>query len=286
MLGTMAVLSLVALATATATDTTLTVQSGTRLTLSQFAGSIEVQTWDRNAVRVVADHGPRVEIEIRRSGSSLAVETEHRHGIPVSVDYRLTVPKWMALQLSGVNTDISVGDSEGELELETVQGQVTVTGGSKSVNASSVDGEVLVRGATGRIECSSVNGGVRVERSSGPVVASSINGEIVLDAIRSGDVEASTVNGGVTYQGSIQDGGVYRFSTHNGDLVVVLPERAGARVSVATFSGNFSSDFPVELREAQRGKEFEFTFGNGGARIELESFQGEIRLRRPGGRER
>ena len=283
MIGILATLTLAALTGgAMQTDTTFAVKPGTRLEVNQFAGSIAVETWAKNAVRVVADHGSRVEIEIGGSGPSLSIQGVQMRGLPSTVDYQLTVPKWMALNLSGVNTEMSVENSGGEIQIETVGGEVTVTGGSKTIQASSVDGAVHLVDATGRIECSSVNGAVEIERSSGPIVASSINGEIVLKSIDSDDVEGSTVNGTVSYDGAIKDGGSYRFSSHNGEVSIAIPERASAAVSVATYSGDFSSDFPVPLTETRHGKRFSFTLGGGSARIELESFQGGIQLRRPG----
>jgi DUF4097 and DUF4098 domain-containing protein YvlB len=293
MIGLLAALTAAVLTTSTTeTDTTFAVTPGTRLELNQFAGSISVHTWSKNAVRVVATHSSRVEIEI--SGGSpvahphqgaqpralLAIQAVHYRGLPSNVDFQLTVPKTMALSLSGVNTEISVDDSGGEISIETVQGEVTVTGGSKIIQASSVDGEVHLTDASGRIECSSVNGAVQIERSSGPVVASSVNGEIVLQSIDSDDVEGSTVNGTVDYDGALKDGGSYRFSSHNGEVSVGISERASVTVSVATFSGDFNSDFPIPLTES-RGKRFSFTLGGGNARLELESFQGGIHLRRP-----
>jgi DUF4097 and DUF4098 domain-containing protein YvlB len=286
MIGLLAALTAAVLTTSTTeTDTTFAVKPGTRLELNQFAGSIAVQTWTKNAVRVVATHSSRVEIEISGGAPVLAIQAVHYRGLPTNVDFQLTVPKAMALTLSGVNTEISVDDSGGEISIETVQGEVTVTGGSKIIQASSVDGEVHLSDATGRIECSSVNGAVQIERSSGPVVASSVNGEIVLKAINSDDVEGSTVNGTVDYDGALKDGGSYRFSSHNGEVSVAIPERANATVSVATFSGDFTSPFPIPLTEQRHGKRFSFTLGTGSARLELESFQGGIRLRRPGNSE-
>jgi len=283
MIGMLATLTIAALAGgATHTDTTFAVKPGTRLEVDQFAGSIAVETWSKNAVHVVADHGSRVEIEFGGSWPSLTIEAVHQRGLPSTVDYQLTVPKWMALNLSGVNTQMSVANSGGEIQIETVQGEVTVTGGSKTIQASSVDGAVHLVDATGRIECSSVNGAVEIERSSGPVVASSVNGQIVLRSIDSDDVDGSTVNGTVSYEGAIKDGGSYRFSSHNGEVSIAVPERANATVSVATYSGDFTSDFSVPLTESRHGKRFNFTLGGGGAHIELESFQGGIRLRRPG----
>lgn len=280
MIGTLAALTLAVMATHT--DTTVAVKAGTRLELSNFGGSITVSTWPKNAVRVVADHSSRVAIQIDNAGPDLQIEAQHSRGLPTTVDYQLTVPKSMALDLSGVSTDVSVENSEGEVKIETVQGEVSVTGGTKSVSASSVEGEVRIRGATGRVSCTSVNGSVRVERTSGPVEASSVNGEIVLESINSEEVDASTINGTVRYEGVILEGGTYRFSTHSGDVAVTVPENVNATISVATFSGEFSSAFPIKLNETRHGKRFNFALGNGGARIELESFQGSIRLRRPG----
>jgi hypothetical protein len=282
MIGTLVLVTCAVLATPTRTDTVVSVTPGTRLELNDFAGSIAVQTWTKNAVRVGADHSPRAEVQIERSGSTLGIGIVHWRGVPTSVDYQLTVPKWMALDLGGVNTDISVENTEAEVKAESVQGEVTVTGGSKLITANSVEGETRVFRARGKVECSSVNAGVRVEEVVGPVAASSVNGEILLRRIDSDDVEASTVNGAVTYEGLINDGGSYRFSTHGGDVSVVVPERANATISVATYNGDFSSAFPVTLTETRHGKQFSFTLGTGSARIELESFEGDIRLRHPG----
>jgi hypothetical protein len=53
-------------------------------------------------------------------------------------------------------------------------------------------------------------------------------------------------------------------------------------VSVATFNGDFTSEFPVTLTETRKGKRFSFTLGTGSAQMTLESFQGTIELVRPG----
>jgi hypothetical protein len=282
MIGTLVMFTFAVLAAPTQTDTTITVPAGTRLELNNFSGTIAVQTWSRNSVRIAAEHSSRARLSIERTGSALEIGIVHWRGIPGTVDYELTVPKWMSLDLGGVSTDISVENSAGEIKAQSVQGEISVSGGSKIISASSVEGEVHVFGASGKIECSSVNAAVLIEQSTGVIAASSVNGEILLRRIDSDDVEASTVNGEIAYQGTIRDGGSYRFGTHQGDVSVVMPDRANATVSVGTYNGEFSSAFPVKLDETRHGKRFNFTIGNGSARVELESFQGEIQLRRAG----
>src|ERR1051325_10969246 len=84
------------------------------------------------------------------------------------------------------------------------------------------------------------------------------------------------------YDGTIKDGGRYRFSTHDGDLRVSIPEKSSVSVSVSTFDGDFSACFPVQLVGPKTKHRFTLTIGSGSARLELESFNGDIRLCRPG----
>jgi hypothetical protein len=264
------------------TDTTFAVKAGARVDVENFAGEIAVRTWTRNAVRIEASHSRRVVVEIAVEDDRIKVEARGRHGVPGTVDYRLTVPVWIALELSGVSTEISVEGVRGELKAQTVHGDVRVKGGGGFVSVGSVDGEVDVSGARGRIEVSSVNQGVRVADVTGELSAESVNGDIVLERVGSKSLEISTVNGDLYFDGDLEPGGVYGFSTHNGDIVIGLPEKPDVMVSVSTFSGDFSSSIPVQLRGTHSGKEFSFSLGSGRARLDLETFQGGIHLERHG----
>jgi DUF4097 and DUF4098 domain-containing protein YvlB len=262
-------------------DTTFPVERGQRLDASAHVGSIAVRTWDRNAVRVRAELGGRARLAVDRSSAVVRVRAAGDHGEPASYD--ITVPSWMALNLQGVNTSITVTGVAASIRAETVNGDVTVKGGSQFVYLNSVEGSVRLEGATGRIEAQSVNAEVSVRDVEGEVRAETVNGDVTLTGIRSESTDATTVNGDMVYDGTIRPGGRYRLATHNGDVTIGIPAGTDARVSVSTFQGDFESDFPVTLTE-RRGKRFEFTLGKGSAAIDLESFQGTIRLSRPGGR--
>jgi DUF4097 and DUF4098 domain-containing protein YvlB len=79
----------------------------------------------------------------------------------------------------------------------------------------------------------------------------------------------------------LADSGYYRFGTYNGDVVIVIPDRANAIIAVSTFNGDFDSSFPVSVTETKRHR-FSFTIGSGSARVELSTFNGDISLRRLG----
>lgn len=273
--------TLAALGIAQQTDTTFPVRAGARLEVSNFGGEIDIKTWNKSAVRISATHSNRERVSIDVTDQYVRVKSEGRRGPSQLVDYDITVPTAMPLALTGVYTDITVDGSQGEVTAETVEGSVKVTGGAGNVSLKSVQGDVTLEKAKGRISLSSVNEAITATAVSGDISAETVNGDIALTQIESANTDATTVNGDITYDGTIQDGGRYRFSTHDGDLRVAVPEKASVSVSVATFDGDFSACFPVQLNQKTKHR-FNFTIGSGSARIELESFNGDIRLCRPG----
>lgn len=62
-----------------------------------------------------------------------------------------------------------------------------------------------------------------------------------------------------------------------------MPEATGASVSVRTYDGRFESSFPVQpTGDFRRGRRVTFTLGTGGSEIEIEAFDGQIRLLKTG----
>ena len=269
------------LASVQQTDTVITVRPGVRVELENFGGETVVRTWDRNAVRIVADHSSRDRIEIHGSETAVHIEGQSRFGPPRSVDYQLTVPVKSELNISGVYNDVNIDGVKGGITVETVQGDVDVKGGEGFVSLRSVEGHVSLSGARGRVQLNSVNEEVTASDVVGDLSVETVNGDVILEKVESANVDANTVNGEIWYDGTIKDGGHYTLTTHNGDITVTVAEGSNVTVSVATFSGDFESAFPVRLTETRR-KRFNFALGSGSARLDLESFQGTIRLERPG----
>jgi hypothetical protein len=262
-------------------DTTIAVRPGVALEIENFSGTISVKTWDKDAVKIAANHSVRERVVIERTGSAIRLKLKSRRWVPATVDYRIVAPRWMKLELSGVSTDIDVSDSRAEVRAETVQGDITLKGSTGFASLSSVQGGIQAQDVRGRIEASSVNETVRLANVTGPIFAESVNGGIEIEGATSDSVDASTVNGPVTFEGRVADQGFYRFATHNGCIDVAMPERSNATISLSTFSGGIDSSFPVTLKKI-KSRRFETTLGTGRARFELESFQGTIFLRRPG----
>lgn len=298
------------------TETLITVPRGAVLEISNLFGDIKVDGWNRNQVRIVAEHGRRdqvrtriveqarqvarrvrrVEAELRRAETELRkrehelaarhrtalhVETLDRLGVPAAVDYNITVPQWMALKLSGMESDITVAGVRGAIQAESIRGDVQVRGGRGPLQISSVEGEVKAFDCAGGLEATSINSGVELDDVAGILVVESVNGDIQIGRVKSDNVTASSVNGTVVYRGEFEPRGRYRLASHSGNLVVGVPVDAAVDVSVATFQGGFRSGFPVEVGPWRKGEKFNFVLGSGGSSLELESFLGLIELLRP-----
>ena len=263
------------------TDTTIAVPAGASLSVNNFGGAIAVHGWTQNRVKVHAEHGSRGRIEVSLVGSTVTVKASSRQGAPSVVDFDITVPQDMALTLSGTYAEITVDGVRGPISAETVEGEIDVRGGSGIITLHSIQGSVTLADAAGRIEVNSVNEDVELSNVAGQIKAETTNGDVTLTGIKSASVEAGTINGDVLYEGTITDGGTYVFNSHNGDITVSVPEGANVTVSVATANGDIDPSFPLPLTATHGKRRYTFKLGSGSARMEAESFQGDIELRRP-----
>jgi hypothetical protein len=272
-------------------DTTVTVPQGTRLELEAHSGSITVRTWNRSAIQVSADPGSdRYRLSVEVQGGVARIGRDARRGMnhrDFSTDYRLTVPVWMDLELSSIEGNISVDNSQGKLSINTVEGGATVRGGRDFISIHSVEGDVTIEGARGRVEANSVDGGIFISNTNGAIFAETVDGDITMESVSSSDVEANTVDGNISYRGRVTPQGRYRLGSHDGDVTLEVPE-LNAVVSVSTFEGEFTScGYPATVarsgdRDRPRTKRFRFTVGDGGGRVDLESFDGNIYLVKTG----
>jgi len=276
--------ALIALMALTQTDQTVNVQKGTRLDVNDFAGEVVVKTWDKDAVRVQAEHSDRETIDIKPGDQLLTIRSHSRYGAPRSMDYAITVPAWMALNVSGTYLDVTMDGVAGDVSVETTRGDISVRGGSGSITLKSVQGEISLEKARGHIDVRAVNEGIRLADITGDLSAETVNGSIILDRIDSPNVDLYTVNGNISYDGPIRDRGTYRLTTHNGTIGMAVADKSNATILVRTYNGSFQSTFPVKVDsgDQERRKRFTLTVGSASAHVELETFGGRVLLRRPG----
>jgi DUF4097 and DUF4098 domain-containing protein YvlB len=271
-------------------DTVVPLEPHGTVDLSLISGRMHVTAWERAEVKVVAsieEGDGRLRFNASRSKVSLDIESgdgrRRRGNNGGDARYEVTVPRGSRLVLEAVSGDIVAAGVGGEVEANSVSGDVTVSDATSEVDVESVSGSVRASAITGTLRAHSVSGNVSVENAAGNVEAETVSGRILLDGIKSRSVRTESVNGNMTYTGSVDPSGRYTFEAHSGTIRLNLPDNVGAVFSVETFSGDIDSDFPVTMQPGQgRNREgrFEFTVGDGKARISAETFSGKIIINR------
>ncbi|HSJ24739.1 MAG TPA: DUF4097 family beta strand repeat-containing protein [Longimicrobiales bacterium] len=265
-------------------DTTFAVQRGGRLDLEMFAGSAVIRTWDRDAMRVVANYSRTAQLVVRQRNGGVSVTSERPGSfmgpVGLSVRYEITVPRSYSVSVDGMTTDVTVDGVQGTVAVENVEGAIRVTGVTGNVDVTSVSGTIAVENVRGNVRVEAINQTLTLSGIRGDVSVETINGGIRMQRMESRSVQASTVSGAVEYSGTIADGGRYYLGTHNGRITMAVPEQANATMAISTRNGQVDSAFPVRVGSTRNGR-VTLTLGSGSANVELESFNGTVRLVRP-----
>ncbi|MGD8440802.1 MAG: DUF4097 family beta strand repeat-containing protein [Holophagae bacterium] len=269
----------------TAVDETRPLAADGRVEINNVAGSVEVVGWSDDQVEITGTLGANVDdLEISSGGSRLeiVVKQARRSNRGASAFLTVKMPRTADLDVETVSAEITVENIDGDLSLESVSGEIEVAGRPRSIEAVSVSGDVRVASTSGRSKLESVSGNIVVGQALGELETDVVSGNIGIDAGRLDGFDAETVSGSITC--AAQPGERARFSIESmsGTVELVLPAGIDADFDIETYSGSISNQFGPEATRSDEygpGKELRFRAGSGGARIEIESFSGDVRLR-------
>ena len=216
-----------------------------RVSVSNINGSIVVDAWDRNEVKLeavkIADSKEtlsEVELKIESRPDSFSVETDYdkwrnrsdwgRNNHKLEVQFHLTVPRGAVLD-----------------EVETVNGSVTVANFSNYTKISAV------------------NGNVKATNLRGTANLSTVNGEVAADF------------------DSLETGSKIVLSTVNGRVNLVIPSDSSVTLKADSVNGNISNDFGLPVHKGQYvGRDLYGKMGSGDVQIKLNSVNGPLSVGR------
>ena len=227
--------------------------------LEAFSGSIEVTGGDQGGVEVEA----RIEgnDEELVNATALRFDASDR-GLSIEVDYDEVEDRQQFLGLFNIGDvdrpDVDVAISmpqsasfmvdtfSSDVEVEGLRAGATLDAFSSSVALRDVEGTVDIETFSGAVESDGLRGSVRLETFSGDVQ--------LRNAALMGDSH---------------------FETFSGDVELFLPPDASFEVvGEEDLFGDLASEFALRAEEGRR------IAGNGGPRIEVETFSGDLRLRK------
>ena len=262
-------------------DTTFAFARDGSIEVTVPAADVTVTGWDRDAARVLGTSEAGA-IELEWSGSRLELDQrmERRHSGTTRIE--VMVPR---------GTRVSIRTFAGDLVVRGVNGRVTADASSGSIEVSELGGgaeltttagDIRGRALGGRIAAVATSGNIELSDVRGEVDAATTSGAVRLLDVRSNAVKAGAINGNVEFTGTLEQGGRYSFNAHSGNVVMELPENAGAAFRLQTFNGHFQTDIPLTLGAGglRPGAPVSFTLGAGGASVSATTFSGNIIIRR------
>ena len=263
-------------------DTTFAFSRGGSVTLTAHSGDIVVNGWSRDEVHVRAmSDDDNIRISASSSRLALDVSSSHRGG---DTHFEVTVPFGARVSTSSQSGDITVHGTRGQVEVHSNSGDVDLEDVTTRLDVNSLSGDIIGRGIAGDVVISSLSGEVRLTDVRGNIDVGGVSGDISLRGVSAKVVRAKTTSGGIVYDGTIDPAGRYELTSHSGDVRLRVPRDASAQLTVSTWNGSIDSDFPITLKPGEhsisvsRSKRYMFEIGGGGARINAETFSGDITI--------
>jgi DUF4097 and DUF4098 domain-containing protein YvlB len=229
-------------------------------------------------VRIEFDAFREGGIEVNRAGARVEVTASGRKGRERNLDFVVSVPPWLAMEIRGQELDVSVTGLEASLEVTTREGDISVRNHSGDVVARALDGVLDVRASRGSFDLTSLDDEVILFDVEGEIRIDANDGDIEMVDVDASVVDAATVDGDIEFSGRVRPNGQYQLVTHNGDITFETEVGVDAEFSVSTYDGEFETEFPVVLQSLQSRRELKFELGEGGASVRLQAFDGAIRL--------
>ena len=177
------------------------------------------------------------------------------------------------------NIEILISDSADEIVVETEIGK-SGRWFSWGNNSGSVRYEVTVPVETVLNSIDTVNGDVNISGVAAEVVAESVNGDIDAEDLVD-DASLSTVNGAIDARFTRLEGRQnVKAETVNGRVAITIPKDADVEVSADTLNGSINArDFGLETDKGFVGSDLRGDIGGGSARLNIDTVNGSIRIR-------
>ena len=253
--------------------------------VENLAGSVEVTVWKKAEIEIKGELGDDVEeVQISATGNGIQIRVKNKqnvHNID-GTDLHLRVPLAASIEVETVSADIDMNGSAGEsIVLNTVSGDVEAQASPQRLEIQTVSGEVEFVGSISRSSVETVSGDISLSGVHGEIEISTVSGDVSLIAEKVDRGRFESVSGDTKLDLAINDNGRLASESMSGDFVLRLPAAQQAGFEVQTYSGDIRSDFGESARVSKGpGSVLKYHEGNNGALIRLESFSGDIQIRR------
>lgn len=263
------------------------------VSVSNVAGTVTVTAWDRNEVQVAGQLGEGARpLAITGSNSNLVIKVEPQGGsgwfnwggdnrmAPTSLE--LHVPRAASLDIGVVSAPLVIdGMDGGDIAVNTVSGRARINARTPALKVESVSGGIELAGHAEQADLQTVSGDILAPVLGSDVKLQTISGRIQADGGPWKKLTLSTVSGNVQLTGALAADGKIGIDSMSGNVQLQLPATTSGNLHASSFSGDLRSDFGTPQKpEHGPGSSLDATLGNGRGTINVETFSGDLRVRK------
>lgn len=266
-------------------DKKFAVSDGGTLNLKSAVGDIFVQAGSGSEVNIKvygnAKAAENLEFFFEKSGETVRVKCEKDGGLfgtafkNISVQYKITVPKKITLELYTSGGDVKISNLNGKSEVNTSGGDIELENNIGNLSLKTSGGDIEIKNHKGNIYAGTSGGDIKLQ-SQGNVNCETSGGDIDL-IIENGSVSANTSGGDVTLKYWGENKGI-ELGTSGGDVKCMLPENFKADVELRTFGGEINLNFTKASTSKIKSSRFEGKFNGGGNKLVCKTSGGNIEV--------
>ncbi len=230
--------------------------------------TLDVQTHNGRVTYAGANNSTQVTAQVHLKGGARSMEEAQNalDAIEVFVEpgkqgRQLLGWRWNPKKRHSWRGQVSfemTGPAELNLEVETHNGRIEVSGVQGSVTTVTHNGRIIVSAAQGKLYAKTHNGRIEADYDGEDVTLVTHNGSISARLNKCQEIQGKMV-------------------THNGSVKVTLGDRASTFVDAQTYNGRISCDLPIDVKNRSR-RHLSGTLGNGGGRLNLTTHNGGINI--------
>ena len=264
-----------------------------RIDVSNIKGEVTISGWDKAEVSISGSLGDGAKsLSVEGGADHLVIKVqppdkqswfswgaESRMGDTV---LDLKVPRNAEMKIEVVSADVALSGVAGRsLNVTSVSGKLRLDTEAKEVEVDSVSGNIDLSGKAERGHLETVSGNVRARGLAGQIKFETVSGDVDAENGDYREINAGTVSGNINLRGKPTKDARVEVETMSGDVHLYLPSDVSAHLRATTFSGSIRSDFgKVKDEDHGPGSSLDATAGEGDSRVNLQTFSGDIEVRR------
>lgn len=276
-------------------DSTFALPRNAVVDITMRTGRLVVRGTDRTTADVRANDR-RFDLRSTGVGVTLAMRDDRgrydddrrgaRDGRDAAVE--LEVPTGVRLVISAGTADVDVENITGDVEVHSLSGDIVLRSIGGRTIVETLSGDLQLTGGAGGVRATTMSGDIVLRGVRGTASVHTTSGEVALSMLRAAEVEVESVSGDIGFEGDVTDDARLQLTTHSGDVTIRIPESGRGVIEMSTFNGDMTSDRALTLlpgagaqgKRSDRGTQ-RFEFGGGGAtRITVSTFSGDIHVGR------